>query len=139
MLLRTLSALGVAAFPIVAWAGQTITVSTTIQAAVDAANAGDTIVVPPGTYHETVVVDKDDLTIRGSVAANLDAAGHEFGIRVGTGDITGDPPVCPPVSVHNFTLDGLTIRNSDDIGIFLIALMRDPSDSYSCHDATVSK
>jgi parallel beta-helix repeat protein len=51
----------------------------------------------------------------------LDAAGHQYGIVVGD-QPTGDPPVfagCPPVSVHNFTLDGLTIQNADDTGIFL--------------------
>ncbi|HXK24689.1 MAG TPA: parallel beta-helix domain-containing protein [Myxococcota bacterium] len=117
-----LAGLTSAAFPIAALARSTIFVETTIQAAVDAASSGDTIVVPPGTYHETVVVDKDGLTIRGSVAAILDASGHEYGMRVGTGEITGDPPVCPPLSVHDFTLDGLTIRNSDDIGIFLIGV-----------------
>ena len=122
LLLVTLAVFTSAALPIAALAGNTIVVQTTIQAAVDSASPGDTIVVPPGTYRETVVVDKDDLTIRGSVAAILDASGHEYGIRVGTGEITGSPPVCPPLTVHDFTLDGLTIQNSDDIGIFLIGV-----------------
>ena len=99
-----------------------IVVTSTIQAAVDIAHPGDTIVVPPGVYHETVVVDKDHLTIRGSVAAILDATGFTYGMRVGTGEIAGDPPVCPPLSVHDFTLDGLTIRNADDIGIFMLGV-----------------
>ncbi len=38
-----------------------------IQAAVKAASAGDTIEVYPGTYRETVYVDKDDITLRGVV------------------------------------------------------------------------
>src|SRR5437762_9970576 len=50
----------------------TIAVKTTIQAAVDAAKPGDTIVVPPGIYRENVTVSKDNLTIVGSVAAVLD-------------------------------------------------------------------
>jgi hypothetical protein len=40
-----------------------IVVSSTIQAALDAANPGDTILVPPGTYHENLRVTKDNITI----------------------------------------------------------------------------
>ena len=122
LLRATLAGFTSAALPMTALAGSTIVVETTIQAAVDSASPGDTVVVPPGTYHETVVVDKDDLTIQGSVAAVLDASGNEYGMRVGTGAITGNPPVCPPLTVHNFTLDGLTIQNADDTGIFLLGV-----------------
>lgn len=38
---------------------------TTIQAAVDAANSGDVIVIAPGTYNEAVKVAVDNITIRG--------------------------------------------------------------------------
>lgn len=44
-------------------------VSTSIQAAVDAAHAGDIVRVPPGTYRENVVVTKDALPISGTHAA----------------------------------------------------------------------
>ena len=47
-------------------AGDTIVVTTTIQAAVDAADPGDTVFVPAGTYAETVLVTKPGITIRGS-------------------------------------------------------------------------
>jgi len=42
-----------------------------IQAAVDAAEPGDTIVVAAGTYHESVVVREDDLTILGADASPI--------------------------------------------------------------------
>jgi parallel beta-helix repeat protein len=112
----------VAAFP-ADGAGETIKVTTTIGAAISAAESGDTIVVPPGTYHEGgLVVTQDDLTIRGSKGAILDASGHSIGIRVGADRITGDPPVCPPLSVHDFTLSGLTIRDATFTGVFLIGV-----------------
>lgn len=106
--------------PATAWA-KTIKVTDTIQAAVDAASPGDTVKVPPGVYHESVLVTTSDLTIEGSNAAVLEASGYQYGIVVGD-QPTGDPPVfpgCPPVSVHNFTLDGLTIQNAEDTGIFM--------------------
>ncbi|MBN1410657.1 MAG: right-handed parallel beta-helix repeat-containing protein [Spirochaetales bacterium] len=46
-----------------------ITVSTTIQAAVDAASPGDVVYVPPGTYDEKVVVGKQ-ITLTGAGSGN---------------------------------------------------------------------
>ena len=39
-----------------------------IQAAIDAADPGDTIKIKPGTYAENVWVNKNDITIKGSGA-----------------------------------------------------------------------
>ncbi|HKN95913.1 MAG TPA: right-handed parallel beta-helix repeat-containing protein [Pseudonocardiaceae bacterium] len=49
-------------------AAQVIVVSPgqSIQAAVDAASPGDTVLVRPGTYHESVTISKDDITLEGS-------------------------------------------------------------------------
>jgi parallel beta-helix repeat protein len=100
-----------------------VKVTTTIEAAINEASSGDTIVVPPGTYHEgNLVVTQDDLTIEGSKGAVLDASGHSIGIRVGAGSITGDPPVCPALSVHDFTLSGLMIKDASFTGVFLIGV-----------------
>jgi parallel beta-helix repeat protein len=121
-----LTALGFAAAvsPVAALAGDTIVVTTTIQAAVDAAQPGDTIRVPPGTYRESVLVDKSHLTITGSRAAIIDAAGFRNGIRVGTGRISrdGPSPACPPLAVKGFTLRGLTIKHASFSGVFLIGV-----------------
>ena len=122
-LLASLAILAVAMiFPAAGYA-ETIKVTTTIGAAIAEADDGDTIVVPPGNYHEGgLVVTQDDLTIRGSKGAVLDASGFSIGIRVGADRITGDPPTCPPLTVADFTIEGLTIRQATFTGIFLIGV-----------------
>jgi parallel beta-helix repeat protein len=105
--------------------GRVIVVAGSIQAAVDAARPGDTVLVPPGTYQGGVVLDKSGITIRGSRAAVIDATGHEFGIQVGTGRITAGPDgngVCPAVSLSGITIDGLTIRDAEETGVFMIGV-----------------
>ena len=89
----------------------TIRVKTTIQAAVDAAQSGDTVFVPPGLYRENVRVAKDNLTIRGSLEAVLDGTGlGSVGIRVAKPS---------PARLTGFTLSGMTIQNYVFTGIFL--------------------
>ena len=97
-----------------------VSVSSTIQAAVDAAEPGDIIIVPPGTYRESVRVLKDNITIVGPEKAIIDASGFVNGIHVGA-DIFAPSrnPVCPATAVHNFTVIGLTVRNAEANGIFL--------------------
>jgi parallel beta-helix repeat protein len=97
-----------------------VPVSSTIQAAVDAAEPGDIIIVPPGTYRESVRVLKDNITIVGPEKAIIDASGFVNGIHVGA-DIfaPSQNPVCPATAVHNFTVAGLTVRNAASNGIFL--------------------
>jgi len=109
--------------------GKTITVKPTgstaaIQAAVDAAHPGDTILVQPGVYSgDTVRVNTSDLTITGSSKAIIDAAGHDFGLTVGPAP--NIPADCGTgYGVSDFTIDGLTIRNADDTGIFLMGVNR---------------
>lgn len=120
----TMLALSGFASPAAALAGDTIVVTSTIQAAVDAAQPGDTVRVPPGTYRESVLVNTSNLAIVGSRAAIIDAAGFRTGIRVGTGRISRDGPVptCPRLAVEGFTLKGLTIKHASFSGVFLIGV-----------------
>lgn len=97
-----------------------VLVSSSIQDAVNEAKPGDIILVPPGTYRETVRILKDDLTIVGSKGAIIDASGFANGIHVGADIFNEGPnPTCPAVAVKSFTLVGLTIQNAVNNGIFL--------------------
>ena len=57
---------------------------TTIQAAVDAANPGDTILVNPAVYSEAVAINKNDLTLVAKPGAILDGTG-----LADVGDVNG--------------------------------------------------
>jgi parallel beta-helix repeat protein len=89
-----------------------IVVTTTIQAAVDAANPGDSVRVPPGTYHENVFVTKDNISIEGSQGAILDGTGLTgSGITVRSST--------PLVRINGFRLSGLRIQNYVRNGVIL--------------------
>ena len=90
-----------------------IVVTTTIQTAVDAANPGDTVRVPPGTYHENVFVTEDNITIEGSQGAILDGAGVS-----GTSGITVRS-LTPLARINGFRLTGLRIQNYVRNGVIL--------------------
>jgi len=91
-----------------------IVVTTTIQAAVDAANPGDTVRVPPGIYHENVLVAKDNITIKGQSGAILDGTG-----LLGNSGITVRPS-SPSARISGFRLTGLQIQNYSRNGVILI-------------------
>ena len=87
---------------------------TSIQVGVDAASAGDTVFVWPGTYFESVVIVTDDITLRGQAGAILDGTGlSATGISLN--------------GVSGVIVEGFDIRNhagglfSGGVGIMLIA------------------
>lgn len=98
-----------------------------IQDAVDAASPGDTILVLPGTYTGTpgndsvVDVQTSGIKITGSKNAVIDASGFEYGIMVGQ-DVPIPAAGCPPITVTDFELVGLTIKNADDTGVHMIGV-----------------
>ena|GEM_PF-3567943 len=74
----------------------------TIQAAVNAASAGDTVHVKPGTYHERVTM-KSGVTVEGEPGAVLEGDGSTA-VTFGTG-------------VHDAVLEGFDIRNGGRYGV----------------------
>lgn len=90
-----------------------VVVTTTIQAAVDAANPGDTVRVPPGTYHENVLVTKDNITIEGSAGVILDGTGLPGASGITVRSLT------PLARINRFRLTGLRIQNYIRNGVIL--------------------
>ena len=79
----------------------------TIQAAVDAAEAGDLILVSPGVYEEAVTVETDELTIRGLDRNEVILDGGfemDNGIRV--------------VGANGVAVENMTARNYTNNGFF---------------------
>jgi nitrous oxidase accessory protein NosD len=73
----------------------------TIQTAINEANAGDTILVGPGTYNESLTIDKS-VTLRsakGAAETTLD------------GDHSSENYYMVKIKADNVTLDGFTITN----------------------------
>ncbi len=117
--LLPLSALLGVAWVLTTWtakasAAPAIVVSTTIQAAIDAARPGDTVLVPPGIYRENVLVTEDNITIQGSLGAVMDGTG-----LVGNTGITVTP-VAPATRITGFRLSGLRIQNYSENGVLLV-------------------
>ena len=78
----------------------------TIQAAVDAASAGDTIYVYNGRYHENIIISKS-LTLSGQDEANV----------IIDGDRSGN---CIKLSSSDVIVNGFTITNASDYGLYAI-------------------
>jgi parallel beta-helix repeat protein len=94
-----------------------------IQAAVDLAVSGDTVLVRAGNYSgpgglALVQVRTSGLSLRATRSAVIDAHGYRYGILVGE-DAPIVPEGCPPVTVRGFEISGFTIRNAEHTGLRL--------------------
>lgn len=89
-----------------------------IQAAVDAASAGDTVCVEAGTYDESVDVDKS-VTLEGpnaGVHGASDARGPEAIVKQGV-EISADGVTLDGLQVENTGQDGIAVRSGVSDGI----------------------
>lgn len=77
----------------------------TIQAAVDAANPGDLILIEPGTYNEAVVVETDELTIRG-LDRNEVILDGEFELENGIFVVGANGVTVENMTARNYTTNG---------------------------------
>src|SRR4051812_20350892 len=100
-----------------------------IQAAIDGAGAGATIIVHPGTYRENVTITEDGVTLIGVGVTLEEPDAPTPGPCVDPEDpeINGicvlgplDPDTHEPVgSVHNVSVIGFTVRGFSGIGVVL--------------------
>jgi parallel beta-helix repeat protein len=81
----------------------------TIQAAIDAALAGDTLIVCPGTYYENIVLDNKNITLRSTDPSNPSTVAATI-IRA-----TASDSVVKFIGGDTSTLEGFKITNGNPI------------------------
>jgi parallel beta-helix repeat protein len=92
---------------------EVLTVTTTIQAAIDAARPGDTVHVPAGIYKENVHVNKNGITLAGVSGSILDGTGSTGDTGITVAPIASDTPL------RGFSMRGIHVRNYSQNGVLL--------------------
>ncbi len=146
LLVCALAAVGLLAVGVSpAAAGATLNVGSgqpylTIQSAVDAAKSGDLIVVMPGTYQESVVINKNGLTIRGALNKALpivvppSSGGPICDVPVGAGQ-AGFCITTSPVPGTVFNTEIARIEVDDFSGYGIVAW---GTNGLNIHDVTAT-
>jgi hypothetical protein len=108
--LLAMSVLGFAGFASAKPKGHVVRSGESIQKAIKAADPGDTIVVLGGVHHESVVIKKDGISLRGDDAVLKPPAKPTSSC--------GASGFC--VQADNVSISGFTVRNFPDSGIIAI-------------------
>lgn len=130
------SGLGAAA-PSSAAAMHTVHPGESIQEAVDAAEPGDTIVVSPGTYRESVLVTKADLTLRGWGAETVIKPAAATTPAANSCATSGNG-ICVMGTAAK-TVDGVTIRGLTLTGFKKNAVWASDTDRLSVRNVIAEK
>ncbi|MFS0695482.1 nitrous oxide reductase family maturation protein NosD [Streptomyces nitrosporeus] len=133
----TATALGLATVPSTASAPghHVVRPGDSIQSAVDAARAGDTIVVLPGTYRESVLITKPGLTLQGAGDRTVIApAVAKAGAADGTCAKAGNG-ICV-IGTKSRTVDDVSIRSLTVSGFARNGVWASWTDSLSVRDVT---
>jgi hypothetical protein len=84
-----------------------VAAGSSIQATVDEARPGDVVLIEPGTYHEAVLIETADITLRGVDRNTVVLDGrHELDNGVMA---LADGVVVENMSIHSFTVNGVFI------------------------------
>lgn len=89
------------------------TTDTGVQAAIDAASAGDTVLVLPGTYNENVSITKA-LTLSGA-QTGVDGRNRTSASE----SVINGTNVSVDIETSNVTLDGFTVSGGTNAGVFI--------------------
>ncbi|MFD7868192.1 nitrous oxide reductase family maturation protein NosD [Streptomyces sp. NPDC057682] len=95
--------------PAAATSGHVVRPGQSIQAAVDAARPGETIVVEPGTYRESVLITTPGITLRGAGDRTVIEPG-EGAARTGNACAKAGNGICV-LGTAGHTVDGVTLRS----------------------------
>ncbi|WP_405697374.1 nitrous oxide reductase family maturation protein NosD [Streptomyces sp. NBC_01185] len=147
----TATALGLAAVPSTASAPRDLVVQPggSIQRAVDAARPGDTVLIEPGTYRESVLITTPGLTLRGTggrtvispaakTAKTTKTAKATKAVRAANACATGGNGICV-VGTKGHTVDGVKIRALTVSGFTKSGIWASWTDGLSVRGVTARK